>query len=99
MAAIQTPVVINGVSVGTTAFQVVPSVSYATTVMVQNLESAANLYLAIDSAATQTFVKITPGGYWEFPTLLGESVLSSPIYGIFDAAPALTKSATVTVVK
>ena len=99
MAAIQTPVVINGVSVGLAAFQVVPSVSYATTVMVQNLEATANLYLAIDSAATQTFVKITPGGYWEFPTLDQLSTLTSAIYGIFDAAPALTKSATITVVK
>ena len=99
MAEIQTPVVINGVSVGLAAFQVVPSVSYASTIMIQNLESTASLYLAIDAAATQVFIEIEPDSYWEFPTLTRESALTSAIWGRFDVTPALTKSATITVVK
>ena len=99
MSAIKTPVVINGITVGLGAFLVVPVAAYATSVMIQNLEATANLYLATDPAGADTFVKITPGGYWEFPALANPSPLVSAIYGIFDATPALTKSATVTVVQ
>ena len=99
MSEIQTPTVINGTSVGVAAFLVLAANSEASGLIVQNLESTANLYLATDSAALNTFVKITPGGYWEFPVLTKPSGLLNGIYGIFDATPALTKSATVTVVQ
>ena len=99
MSAIETPIVIDGLTVGLTAFQVIPANTYAAILMVQNLEATANLRLATDAAGANTFVKITPGGYWTLPSAPGLTELVSAIYGIFDATPALAKSATVTVVR